>query len=78
MLSEQIEQFSGKVTGQRVLDVEGPIIERPVSLNAIIKDVEVTEITIIVIKPVSAGGFSADEKGVIINKDSDKKLLEAI
>jgi hypothetical protein len=33
MLSEQIEQFSGKVTGQRVLDVEGPIIERTVSLN---------------------------------------------
>jgi hypothetical protein len=27
MLSEQIGEFSGKVTGQRVLDVEGPIIE---------------------------------------------------
>lgn len=70
MLSEQIGEFSGKVTGQRVLDVEGPIIERTVSLNGTIKD-EVTEIATIVIKPISAGVFSAEEKGVVINKDSD-------
>ena len=51
--------------------VEGPIIERTVSLTGTIKDVEVTEIATIVIKPVSAGVFWAEEKGVVMNKDSD-------
>ena len=41
MLSEQIGQFS-EVTGQRVIDAEGPITERTVA-EWYIKDVEVAE-----------------------------------
>jgi hypothetical protein len=57
MLSEQIGKFSGNVTGERALDVEGPITERTVSLNGTIKGIEVTEMATIVVRPVSAGVF---------------------
>jgi hypothetical protein len=70
-ISEQIGQFSGEVTGQRVIDVEGPLTERTVSLNGTIKGVEVTEMATIVVRPVSAGVFWAEEKGVVMKKDSD-------
>ena len=70
-ISEQIGQFSGEVTGQRVLDVEGPLTERTVSLNGTIKGIEVSEIATIVVRPVSAGVFWAEEKGVVMKKDSD-------
>jgi hypothetical protein len=51
--------------------VEGPITERTVSLNGTIKGIEVTEMATIVVRPVSAGVFWAEEKGVVMKKDSD-------
>ncbi len=37
MLGEQIAEFKGKVTSQRVLDVEGPRMETSLSLTGSIK-----------------------------------------
>ena len=43
MLGEQYAELSGKITGQRVLDVEGPTIETSVSVSGTIKGVPVQE-----------------------------------
>jgi hypothetical protein len=58
MLGEQYAQVSGKITGQRVLDVEGPTIETSVSVTGTMKGVPVQEMLTII-------GTPTTEKGVI-------------
>jgi hypothetical protein len=41
MLGEQIAEVKGKLTGQRVLNVEGPKIEYSFSANGKMKDVDI-------------------------------------
>jgi hypothetical protein len=58
MLGEQYGELKGKITGQRVLDVEGPTIETSVSVSGILKGVSVQEILTFIGTPTA-------EKGVI-------------
>jgi hypothetical protein len=58
MLGEQYLELSGKITGQRVLDVEGPTIETSVATTGNIKGVQVQEIITFVGRPTA-------EKGVL-------------
>jgi hypothetical protein len=55
MLGEQIVEFKGKITGQRVLDAEGPTMETSVSTSGVIKGTQVKENLTFVAKPISAG-----------------------
>lgn len=47
MLGEQYLELSGKITGQRVLDVEGPTIETSVATKGTIRGIQVQEITFV-------------------------------
>jgi hypothetical protein len=44
MLGDQIAEVKGRLTGQRVLDVEGPKIEYSFSANGRMKEVDITHI----------------------------------
>ena len=43
MLGEQYGELKGKITGQRVLDIEGPTIETSVSVSGTMKGTQVQE-----------------------------------
>jgi hypothetical protein len=58
MLGEQYLELSGKITGQRVLDVEGPTIETSVATKGTIRGVQVQEMITFVGRPTA-------EKGVL-------------
>jgi hypothetical protein len=58
MLGEQYLELSGKITGQRVLDIEGPTIETSVATKGTIKGVQVQEI-------ITFTGRPTAEKGVL-------------
>jgi hypothetical protein len=57
MLGEQYLELSGKITGQRVLDVEGPTIETSVATKGNIKEVQVQEIITFVGRPTAEKGL---------------------
>jgi hypothetical protein len=58
MLGEQYAELKGKITGQRVLDVEGPIIETSVSVGGSMRRIQVQEMITFI-------GTPTTEKGVI-------------
>ena len=58
MLGEQYAELRGKITGQRVLDVEGPTIETSVSVTGNMKGVPVQEMLTFI-------GTPTTERGVI-------------
>lgn len=58
MLGEQYLELSGKIAGQRVLDIEGPTIETSVTTKGTIKGVQVQEI-------ITFTGRPTVEKGVL-------------
>jgi hypothetical protein len=58
MLGEQYLELSGKITGQRVLDIEGHTIETSVATKGTIKGVQVQEI-------ITFTGRPTVEKGVL-------------
>ena len=58
MLGEQYAELRGKITGQRVLDVEGPTIETSVTVSGTMKGVPVQEMITFI-------GTPTTEKGVI-------------
>jgi hypothetical protein len=43
MLGEQVSEFNGKITGQRVLDVEGPTMETSVAASGNLKGIQASE-----------------------------------
>ena len=53
MLGEQLAELKGKVTSQRVLDVEGPSIETSVSVNGILKVVQIKETLTFIGRPTN-------------------------
>src|SRR5215207_1377538 len=57
-LGELVIELSGKITGQRVLDVEGPTIERSIISKGTIRGVQVQDITTFIGRPTA-------EKGVL-------------
>jgi hypothetical protein len=56
MLGEQYAELKGKVTSQRVLDVEGPTIETSVSTSGIVKGVQVQEMITFIGTPTAERG----------------------
>jgi hypothetical protein len=56
MLGELHVELSGKITGQRVLDVEGPTIETSVATKGTIKGVQVQEIITFIGRPTAEKG----------------------
>jgi hypothetical protein len=67
MLGEQYAELKGKITGQRVLDIEGPTIETSVSVSGIMKGTQVQEmITFIGTPTVEKGVINGVGKGVIM------------
>lgn len=66
MLGEQYLELSGKITGQRVLDIEGPTIETSVATKGTIKGVQVQEIITFIGRPtVEKGVLHGVGQGVI-------------
>jgi hypothetical protein len=63
MLGEQIEELKGKITGQRVIEVEPPTIETSVSSSGTIRGIQVTQILTFVGTPATMS-----EKGVLHGK----------
>ena len=57
-LGELIIELSGKITGQRVLDVEGPTLETSVATKGTIRGVQVQDIITFIGRPTA-------EKGVL-------------
>ena len=67
MLGEQYSKLSGKITGQRVLDVEGSTIETSVSATGTMKGVPVQEMLTFIGTPTTEKGvIHGVGKGVII------------
>jgi hypothetical protein len=67
MLGEQYAELKGKITSQRVLDAEGPIIETSVSVSGTMRGIQVQEmITFIGTPTTEKGVIHGIGKGVVI------------
>jgi hypothetical protein len=64
MLGDQITELKGKVTGQRVLDSEGPTFETSATSTGSAKGVRINEIVTFVAKPSSPGILHGKAQGV--------------
>jgi len=71
MLGDQIAQLKGKLTGQRVLDVEGPTMETSVSMEGSFRGTEVKHHMTYLSKPVSPGVIHGKSKGVMMAGGSE-------
>lgn len=71
MLGELIGETTGKISGQRVIDLEGPTIETNVSSTGTLKGVPVTETLTYVAGPTSKGIIHGIGKGVINTQDGE-------
>jgi len=69
MLGELIGETTGKMSGQRVIDLEGPTVETNVSSMGTLNGVQVTETLTFVSGPTSKGVIHGLGKGVINTKD---------
>jgi hypothetical protein len=58
VLGEQFAELKGKITGQRVLDSEGPRIETSVSVSGTMKGVQIQEM-------ITFNGTPTTDKGVL-------------
>jgi hypothetical protein len=77
MLGEQIAEFKGKVTGQRVLDVEGPTMETSLSFTGTIRGTPAKETVTFVGRPSSPGVFHGEGQGVIMAGESEMATFTA-
>jgi len=73
MLGEQICEAKGKLTGQRVLDVEGPKIEYSFSASGTMKGVEITHIATFWTIP-QGNGLYGQGQGVITTRDGSEEM----
>jgi len=71
MLGESIGELKGKISSQRVLDVEGPTMETSISATGSLKGVQVTEILTYVASPSSKGVLHGVGNGVITTTDGE-------
>jgi hypothetical protein len=71
MLGDQIAELKGKITGQRVLDVEGPTMETSVSIQGSFRGTQVKQHMTYISKPVSPGVIHGKEKGVMMAGESE-------
>ncbi len=71
MLGEQIGERKGKITGQRVLDVEGPTIETSVASSGNFGGTQVSETLTFVGRPTSNGILHGLGKGVMMTANGE-------
>ena len=71
MLGELIGETTGKMSGQRVIDLEGPTIETNVSSIGTLKGVSVTETLTYAAGPTSKGVIHGIGKGVVNTEDGE-------
>ena len=79
MLGDIIYEQKGKISGYRILDVEGPTIETSITGTGIINGIEVSDIVTYWSKPSSYQSsiqdnektFDAEDQGVILTKDGE-------
>ena len=76
MLGEQIAEVKGKLTGQRVLDAEGPKVEYSFSANGKMKDVDITHMATFWTIPRGNGILYGEGQGVITTKDGQDMATE--
>jgi hypothetical protein len=74
-LGELIEDESGKITGHRVLGIEGPKIERSFTMTGKYKEIEATDIgtfwTVMREAAEAEPVMYAEAQGVMTSKDGD-------
>jgi hypothetical protein len=70
MLGEQFVEEKGKITGQRVLDIEGPKIETSFSASGKYKGVDASDIGTYSSVPRPGGVLYGEGQGVIMTSDS--------
>ena len=76
MLGEQYAELKGKVTSQRVLDVEGPTIETTVSTTGTMKGVQVQEmITFIGTPTAERGVLHGVGKGILTTDGGELEMV---
>jgi hypothetical protein len=71
MLGEQFGELKGKITGQRVLDAEGPAIETNVSATGNLAGSQVRVMLTYMGKSVSIGVLHGWGNGVVMSKEGD-------
>jgi hypothetical protein len=71
MLGDQIAELKGKITGQRVLDVEGPTMETSVSIQGSFRGTQIKQHMTYISKPVSPGVIHGKAKGVMMAGESE-------
>ncbi|MGA7897259.1 MAG: hypothetical protein WCA39_00200 [Nitrososphaeraceae archaeon] len=73
MLGEQFGDVKGKVTGQRILDVEGPTIETSLTASGSLKGAQIKETLTFIGRPTntSSGIIHGIGKGVIRAGESE-------
>ena len=71
MLGDQIAELKGKITGRRVLDVEGPTMETSVSIEGSFKGTQIKQHMTYISKPVSPGVIHGKAKGVMMACESE-------
>lgn len=71
MLGEQFGDLKGKITGQRVLDAEGPAIETNVSATGNLAGSQVRVMLTYMGKSVSIGVLHGWGNGVVMSKEGD-------
>jgi hypothetical protein len=67
MLGEPIGEMKGKITSQRVIDVEGPTMETSISASGSLKGVQVTETLTYVATRTSTGVLHGMGNGVVMS-----------
>jgi hypothetical protein len=76
MLGEQIGEMNGKVTSQRVLDVEGPSIETSLTASGSLKGVQMKEKLTFIGRPTNTSGIiHGIGKGVIMDGESELAIV---
>jgi hypothetical protein len=80
MLGDQIAEVKGRLTGQRVLDVEGPKIEYSFSANGRMKEVDITTpiATFYTIPKGNNGVLYGEGQSVITTKDDSGEMATEI
>jgi len=71
MLGEQFGELKGKITGQRVLDTEGPAMETNVSATGNIMGTNIREMHTCMSKSVSTGVLHGWGNGVVMSSEGD-------
>jgi len=78
MLGDQIGEAKGKITSQRILDVEGPKIEYSLSAEGRMKEIDITHMATFWTIPRGNGVLHGEGQGVITTKDGSGEMATEI